>query len=1426
MQAERDALRDFVLPRVNEFSAKYGRAVEIIDLRWGVDTASVSEAEQNQKVLRTCLDEIKRSRPFFLGLIGDRYGWAPPRPYMESALEAAHFSIEDTNMSVTALEIEYGVLRSKNPPVCLFYFRESPDYAVMPEKLRLIYQDGTEGCSKLAKLKEEIRARFAHDIKSYAAEVHETGLVVSKDWADIVAADIIVKLREEWGEPSDTPPDWKEQEREMQEVFCESRTAHFAGRTAAISDMTAFCLGGKTAPQILMIQGEAGSGKSGLLCKVTDEIEGKCLLLPFSCGISSRSSLVENMLRYFIFLICEKLALEDDSDAITKFQDIKDRFIELLFTASKKTRVVAVVDALDQLAGSDEARRMLWISGRLPENFRLLCSIIDGPETEVIKQFGGEVRPVTPVNKEDEAAIIHGIASRQHKQISGAVVEHILQKQTPDGVYAAQNPLYLSLITQDLVMMDRYELETVQKYMEDGASQPEALAKFMRERINETPGDPESAYLAILGRMEKLIGKDFVRGVCGMIAVSRSGLRESDIEGAFREMGMDFNPADFSWLRQMMRGHVSQGDMQQWDFSHQSLRRALRKKTPEELERLNNGIVAHFRNIVAQDDFAAREIMHHLCAANRPDIAAEVIAAYEDKHNAAFERGLADVYTEHKEGPAFLLKIPESSKNVEETERWLITENIRGILSLLPEKTRPFRIELMFAAISILEGQEDLRTQIVKADSKNKVAGLYSEMGESEKAGEYYRKSLDARVKIYEQSDDVFMLSELSDSYESMGDYLTELGQTEEAGEYYRKSLDARVKIYEQEGDISALRKLSESCYNMGNYLMALGQTQEAGEYFRKFLDMRVQIYEQEGVSALGGLSASYDAMGDYLTALGQTEEAGEYYRKFLDAIVQIYEQEGDILSLSDLSVSYVKMGDHLTALGQTEEAGEYYRKSLDAGARIYEQTDTVWALSDLSASYVKMGDHLTALGETEEAGEYYRKSLDARARIYEQAGGVKALWDLSASYNRMGDHLTALGETEEAGEYYRKCLDAMAQIYEQAGGVKALRDLSASYSKMGDHLTALGETEEAGEYYRKSLDAMEQIYEQAGNVSALSDLSLSYVKMGDHLTALGETEEAGEYYRKSLDARARIYEQAGNVKALWDLSASCERMGNHLTVLGQMQEAGEYYRKSLDAMAQIYEQAGNVKALRDLSMMYIRMGDHLTALGQMQEAGEYYRKSLDAMTQIYEQAGNIYALSDLSMSYDRMGGHLTKLGKIEEAGEYYRKGLDADVQIYEQAGGVSALRGLSVSYERMGGHLTKLGKIEEAGEYYHKCLDARLQIYEQAGNVSALSDLSVSYDKMGGHLTKLGKIEEAGEYYCKCLDADTQIYEQTGTATALYHLVISYDRLGDNKYALEFYDEARICRLNALELFEQYVILDPSAQKRDSYFRDKAMQS
>jgi len=45
----------------------------MIDLRMGVGTVELaSEEEKELQVLKVCLDEIERSRPFLLVLLGDR----------------------------------------------------------------------------------------------------------------------------------------------------------------------------------------------------------------------------------------------------------------------------------------------------------------------------------------------------------------------------------------------------------------------------------------------------------------------------------------------------------------------------------------------------------------------------------------------------------------------------------------------------------------------------------------------------------------------------------------------------------------------------------------------------------------------------------------------------------------------------------------------------------------------------------------------------------------------------------------------------------------------------------------------------------------------------------------------------------------------------------------------------------------------------------------------------------------------------------------------------------------------------------------------------------------------------------------------------------------------------------------------------------
>ena len=73
MNAERDYLVRVIFPQVEEYCRKRHIKFEPVDLRWGV----TEEESRNGYVLNACLTEIDDSRPFFIAILGSRYGWSP-----------------------------------------------------------------------------------------------------------------------------------------------------------------------------------------------------------------------------------------------------------------------------------------------------------------------------------------------------------------------------------------------------------------------------------------------------------------------------------------------------------------------------------------------------------------------------------------------------------------------------------------------------------------------------------------------------------------------------------------------------------------------------------------------------------------------------------------------------------------------------------------------------------------------------------------------------------------------------------------------------------------------------------------------------------------------------------------------------------------------------------------------------------------------------------------------------------------------------------------------------------------------------------------------------------------------------------------------------------------------------------------------------
>lgn len=75
MQAEREELVKVAFPQLRHFCLERGLRFYVVDLRWGI----TAEQAERGEVLAICLREIDRCRPFFLALLGDRYGYVPER---------------------------------------------------------------------------------------------------------------------------------------------------------------------------------------------------------------------------------------------------------------------------------------------------------------------------------------------------------------------------------------------------------------------------------------------------------------------------------------------------------------------------------------------------------------------------------------------------------------------------------------------------------------------------------------------------------------------------------------------------------------------------------------------------------------------------------------------------------------------------------------------------------------------------------------------------------------------------------------------------------------------------------------------------------------------------------------------------------------------------------------------------------------------------------------------------------------------------------------------------------------------------------------------------------------------------------------------------------------------------------------------------
>lgn len=157
MQSERDMLVTKVFPRLRQIAYERNVTLTEVDLRWGI----TEEEAKSSKVVEICLDEIRNSHPFFIGLLGERYGWCPSKETLieHQAMPDRYEWLAadlDRGMSITEIEIQYGVLRSLEPVYASFYIREADEKTM-------------ETDPRQAQLKETVRNNKRYNTYDYCS---------------------------------------------------------------------------------------------------------------------------------------------------------------------------------------------------------------------------------------------------------------------------------------------------------------------------------------------------------------------------------------------------------------------------------------------------------------------------------------------------------------------------------------------------------------------------------------------------------------------------------------------------------------------------------------------------------------------------------------------------------------------------------------------------------------------------------------------------------------------------------------------------------------------------------------------------------------------------------------------------------------------------------------------------------------------------------------------------------------------------------------------------------------------------------------------------------------------------------------------------------------------------------------------------------
>ena len=1176
------------------------RFVELVDvdLRWGI---TVEEAERGE-VLPICLAEIDRARPYFICMLGERYGWIPPpEGYASDLLERQPWlKKHQGGKSVTELEILHGVLNNRRMRGRAFFYFRSPAYA---QDKGGDYLPSEEDRARQAKLKKGI----VDASLSFSTYKNPEAL------AKRIERDLWKLLEAEF--PATSVPDAYERERLRHEAYAAPRRQLYLGGEryqARLDKLLA------VEESRILIEGSSGIGKSALIAnflKDWQKRQRKCLVhthyLGASTGASDPHALVRRLIEFIQRQTGSSQGIPDEP------QQLMDSLPQWLATASawvrrRRSRFVIVLDSLNSLTAQADLR---WWPSFLPPAVSVVVSCLPGPVLDALqnkvdaqatrrnsRKRSWKTIEVKPLSRSQTALLLSSYLLRFNKKLPAVMMRQVQAHPL------ASNPLFIRTLAEELRIFGVHE---------------ELQRTLDHALVSQTIDD---LFEFVLQRVENDFGRDAVCDAMSSILASRSGLLEKEILSI-----AELSPAKWAAIRHALDDGLQEinGRM---TFAHGHLRMAVADRyLPDASDiKVTHQRLAHWFGMNASLARRAEEEAWQLKAAG--DVSGLLkCLGHHDRFMAMYEhRGIESSGPERLE--SFMAKRwSQWVRHLDARGQRQASDALVDLLTHAGHLTR-FTLRLAKLGLGIARTDRNLgRAGLIPYI--NLMAVLLKDCGKYDEAEPLYEEALSLARKLGPSHRE-----SLGNRLNNLAVFYRHTGRLSQAEVLYKESLVISTELFGAQSE-----SVATTLSNLVPVLRLTGRMSMA----RETIDQAIAVLKRINGEDDPALLLVLNNKGQVLKSMQNRKESETCFLEALQLGRRLLGPNHPNLALvlNNLSELRLDLNNYSGALEAATQALEIRKISLpsqhpDIGNSLLALGDCArHAKERVKATqfYIQAADHFRNAGiKDDEASVYNKLGIDAHdndelplaQKYYQQA--LKLLHDnghgkTQQALTLLNNMAMLLKEQEALGEALDMALRALK--LRQRLFPERLDKLAISLHNIGSIYEEMGEPDASLKYYARGLKLLEKVFGASHEELLDSLVSIGTLKVG-----AGRAAEGIKTLRRALNiAEDRLGAKDSQTGMM------LYHLGGALGELGHLDEAEQILQREIQ-IAAIHE--GAVSNSVRLSMRHL--GVLLRNNGRLEAANQFLTGALEISIKLYgkdstEIAGELNALGQLRMEQNQL---------------------------------------------------------------------------------------------------------------------------------------------------------------------------------------------